>query len=116
MKARNWEKGSLIGAIIAAMVASLCCVAPLVLVGLGVSGVWISTLTHLAFLRPIGMTMTLIFLGWAFWKLYMTPKQCSMDKSCINPRLLPIQRIIFWIITILLALLLAFPWYAFLFY
>jgi mercuric ion transport protein len=116
MKKPNWEKGTLIGAMIAAIVASLCCVGPLVLIALGIGGAWISTLTHLEFLRPIGIIITLSFLGIAFWKLYITPKQCSVDKLCANPRLLRVQHIIFWIVTILLLLLLAFPWYAFLFY
>lgn len=116
MKKINWEKGSLIGAILATVVASLCCVGPLVLLALGVGGAWVSTLTHLEFLRPIGILITLLFLGVAFWKLYITPKRCSIDKPCANPKLLRIQRIIFWIVTALLLLLLAFPWYACLFY
>ena len=116
MKKLNGGKGTLIGAIAAAIVASLCCVGPLVLLALGIGGAWISTLTQLEFLRPIAIIITLLFLVVAFWKLYITPKRCAVDKPCANPKLLRLQRIIFWIVTILLLLLLAFPWYAFLFY
>lgn len=116
MKKTNWGKGTLIGAIVAAVVASLCCVGPLVLIALGVGGAWISALTQLEFLRPIAILITLLFLGIAFWKLYITPKRCAIDKPCVNPRLLRVQRIIFWIVSALLLLLVAFPWYAFLFY
>ncbi len=116
MKKTNWGKDTLIGAIVAAVVASLCCVGPLVLIALGIGGAWASTLTHLEFLRPIAILITLLFLGIAFWKLYITPKRCAIDKPCAKPRLLRVQRIIFWLVTIVLLLLLAFPWYAFLFY
>lgn len=112
----KWEKFSLVGAVIAAITASLCCVAPLALLALGLGAAWMSTLTHLEFLRPIGIAITIIFLVLAFWKLYITPNRCTIDKFCIKPKELYVQRIIFWIVTLLLILLLAFPWYAFLFY
>lgn len=113
----SWQnKGSLLGAIITAIAASLCCVGPLVLLSLGIGGAWISTLTRLEFLRPIGILLTVIFLFLAFWKLYISPKRCTINKPCAKPENLRVQRTIFWIITVLLLLLLAFPWYAFLFY
>jgi len=39
--------------VLAAIVGSLCCVAPLVLITLGISGAWISQLTALEPYRPI---------------------------------------------------------------
>tara|TARA_B100000749_G_scaffold278647_1_gene269762 strand:+ start:338 stop:688 length:351 start_codon:yes stop_codon:yes gene_type:complete len=116
MKNTTWTKGSLIGAIIAAVIASLCCIGPLFLLTIGLGGAWVSTLTQLDYLRPIGIIITVIFLILAFWKLYITSKHCSIDKSCASPQILRIQRIIFWIVTVALILLLAFPWYASLFY
>ena len=116
MKKISLTKSSIIGAVAAAITASLCCVGPLLLLTLGVSGAWIGTLTHLGFLRPIGVIITGFFLILAFWKLYITPKRCMDDKPCANSNNLKTQRIVFWIITILVILLLAFPWYAHLFY
>ena len=112
----RWTKSSLVGAVIAALVASLCCVGPLILLTLGIGGAWVSTLTHLTFLRSVGITITIIFLILAFWELYITPKHCSADKLCSKPPILRIQRIIFWVIAVLTILLLTFPEYAFLFY
>lgn len=109
-------KGSLITAIIGTLLASLCCVAPLVLLMLGIGGVWVSTLTQLEFLRPIGIITTIVFLGIAYYKLYITPKKCAIDKPCAKPANLKMYRILFWVITIILVTLMAFPWYAFLFY
>ncbi|HAU1249874.1 TPA: hypothetical protein F8R87_08640 [Legionella pneumophila] len=34
--------------------ASLCCIGPLMFLGLGLGSTWISTLTQFEFLRPIG--------------------------------------------------------------
>lgn len=116
MKSFHWEKGALIGAIVAAVVASLCCVGPLVLLAFGISGAWLGTLTHLPLLRPLGMIVTLLCLSLAFWRLYVMPKRCGVETACAKPALLHIQRIIFWLVTIVLLLLLTFPWYAFLFY
>lgn len=116
MKNSKLAKGSLIGAIIAGIAASLCCVAPLVLLALGIGGAWMSTLTHLEFLRPFAIAITLFFLMLVFWKLYITPRRCSVDKPCGKSTGLRVYRIVFWVVTVLLLALLAFPWYAFLFY
>ena len=116
MKTSTWTAYSLIGAISAAIIAALCCFGPLVLLGVGLGGAYVSTLTHFEFLRPIGIAVAVIFLGFAFWKLYIIPKGCTIDKPCIKPHWLRIQRVIFWIITVLLLVIITFPWYAHLFY
>jgi len=51
---------------LAAIVGSLCCVAPLVLLTLGISGAWISQLTALEPYRPIFIGGMVVFLGLAF--------------------------------------------------
>ncbi|HAT7074300.1 TPA: mercury transporter MerT [Legionella pneumophila] len=112
----RWILSTLGGAIIGAFAASLCCIGPLALLALGIGGVWVSTLTQLEFLRPIGIAITLIFLILAFWRIYLVPRSCSEGKSCSKPGNLLVQRLIFWIIALLLILLLTFPQYAFLFY
>lgn len=111
----RWTLSVIAGALIGAVTASLCCIGPLLLLTLGISGAWVSTLTQLEFLRPIGIIMTLVFLTLAFWRLYLTPEQCSINKACSKPSNLRIQRIIFWVVTLLMILLLTFPWYASLF-
>ena len=47
----------------AAIIGSLCCVAPLVLLTLGISGAWISQLTALEPYRPIFIGVMLLFIG-----------------------------------------------------
>ena len=109
-------KGSLIAGVVAAIGASVCCVGPLVLLALGISGTWIGNLTAMDPFRPFFIILTLVFLGLAFRKLYVAPRICAPDLACANPRVLRRQRITFWIVTTMLLLLLAAPWIAPLFY
>ncbi len=109
-------KGSLIAGVIAAITASACCVGPLVLLTLGISGGWISNLTALEPYRPIFIGITLLFMGLAFRKLYRIPQSCAIDTACARPSNLRKQRILFWLISTVIILLIAFPWYAPLFF
>jgi mercuric ion transport protein len=109
-------KGSLIAGTAAAVGASLCCVAPLVLLALGVSGAWIASLTALEPYRPIFVSLALLFLGVAFRRLYLVPQRCQPGAPCADPRLLKRQRRTFWTVALPLLGLLATPWLAPLFY
>jgi mercuric ion transport protein len=102
---------SLIAAALAAVGASLCCVGPFVLLMLGVGGAWIGNLTALEPYRPIFIGAVLLFLGLAFRKLYLVPQVCEPGTPCANPAVRRTQRLIFWLVTIILGLLIAFPWY-----
>lgn len=102
---------SLIAAVLAAVAASICCVGPFVLLMLGVGGAWIGNLTALEPYRPVFIGATLVFLGLAFRKLYLVPEACESSKPCANPITRRNQRLIFWIATVILAALIAFPWY-----
>ncbi|HWE84156.1 MAG TPA: mercuric transporter MerT family protein [Terracidiphilus sp.] len=107
---------SLLASAVAAMGASVCCVGPLVLVILGVSGSWIGSLTAMEPFRPYLIGLTLLFLGLAFRKLYLVPHPCAPRGACANPAALRRQRITFWIVVTILFGLLAVPWFAPLFY
>ncbi|HEC30235.1 MAG TPA: mercury transporter MerT [Gammaproteobacteria bacterium] len=108
-------KGSMIAAALAAIGASLCCVGPLVLVTLGIGGAWIGSLTALEPYRPVFIGITLVFLFLAFRKLYIVPRQCAPGDACAVPGTLRNQRIIFWVVSILVIALLTFPYYGLVF-
>lgn len=110
----NSAKSSLpaiLGAALAAIGASVCCVVPLVLVLLGISGAWIANLTALDAWRPWFSVATLLCLGLAFWNLHGPPSRCRTDGECVDPRVLQHRRRWLWFATILIALLLLFPYY-----
>ena len=71
------------GGAIGALLASSCCVVPLVLVTLGVSGAWIGNLTGLAPYKPYFLAATVPLIGTAFWYVYSKPrKACGEDAAC----------------------------------
>lgn len=105
-------KGSLVAGVLAAIGASVCCVGPLVLLMLGISGAWIANLTALTPLRPWFIAATLLFLGLAFRRLYLQPQVCEPGAACAEPIVLKRQRLIFWVVALAILTLLSVPWWA----
>lgn len=107
---------SLLAGVLAAIGASVCCVGPLVLLGLGVGGAWIGSLTTLEPVRPLLVGATLLLLALAFRQLYLVPAVCEPGAACADPRTIRRQRAIYWLVAVPLVLLLAAPLAAPLFY
>lgn len=112
----NSASRPLLASALAAIGASVCCAGPLVLLGLGISGAWISHLTKFETIQPVFIGLTLVFLGLSFRKLYLQPVACAPGTDCALPSTRRNQRIIFWLVTAVLLAVLAFPWYAPMFY
>jgi len=106
------SKATLIGGLLAGIGASACCVGPFLLLSLGVSGSWIGNLSAMDTYRPYLIGLTLIFMGLAFRKLYLVPQVCAVDTPCASPDYVKKQRIIFWVISIFVLLMITFPYYA----
>lgn len=102
---------AILGASLAAIGASVCCVVPLALVLLGVSGAWIANLTALDAWRPWFSAATLACLAWAHWSLYGPGSRCRTDGVCVDLGVLRRRRHWLWIATVVIALLLLFPYY-----
>ena len=102
---------ALLGAALAAIGASVCCVVPLVLVLLGVSGAWIANLTALDAWRPWFSAVTLMCLAWAFWSLYGPASRCRTDGVCADSIKMRRRRQGLWWATALIAALMLFPYY-----
>lgn len=105
-------KGTLVAGVLTAVASSVCCVAPVVLLGIGIGGAWINILTALEPLRPVFIGLTLLFLGLTFRKLYVNPQACIPGTPCSDPRRVKRQRGMFWVVTVLVLTLLAVPWVA----
>ena len=102
----------MVAGILSAIGASICCAGPLVLFALGVSGAWISSFAALEPYRPILIGLALLFLGFAFYRIYLARPACSHRSSCSNSRALSLQRLEFWIVSALVLCLIAVPWFA----
>lgn len=109
---QNKERRTIIGVIVAAIAASVCCVGPLVLLALGIGGAWVGNLTAIEPFRPYLMGLTFIILGYAFYKIYRKPKaeECAPGSYCANPKSDRINKITLWISTVFVILLLSFPY------
>lgn len=105
----------LVGAV-AAVGASACCAGPLLVVSLGLGGAWVGSLTALEPLRPAFMVVVLLAFGIAFRRLYLLPADCAPGESCALPAVRRRQRAVFWLALLAASALVAFPWYASLFY
>ena len=110
------QKQTMLASVLAGIGASLCCVAPLVLLSLGLGGAWVANLTAFEPVRPVFMGLALLFIGLSFRKLYLTTQTCEPGKPCADDEVIRRQRFIFWGVTLPLLGLLAFPWFAPLFY
>lgn len=101
------------GGLLGAAGASACCIAPLVLFGLGVGGAWIGNLTALAPYQPIFIAATLGFLAAGFWMVYRRPRAARGDGSaCARGGSDRIVKIALWSATVLVGAALAFPYVA----
>ncbi len=100
-----------------AIIASSCCVAPLLLVTLGISGAWIGNLTALEPYKPYFIAVTAVFLGAGFWFVYFKPRQeCKEGSYCARPSSARITKSVLWIATFLILLSATVNFWAPLFY
>ncbi len=109
------QRWGITGAIIAAVTASVCCVAPLLLVALGVSGAWIGSLTVLEPVRPLFTVLALGFLGFAFYRVYRKPRTseaCEPGSYCAHPQSRTLNKTLLWVATVGILTLFAFPYAA----
>ena len=96
------------GGILGALAASSCCILPLALFSLGISGAWIGNLTVLAPYKPYFAAVTLGLLGYGYYLVYVKPKQACADGSCARPLPNRLVKSSLWIATVLVIAALAF--------
>lgn len=96
------------GSLISAIIASLCCIGPIVLAVLGVGGAGL--FSKFASLRPYLMGMTVVFLSLAFYFTYRKRKIRCEDGSCKIRRAPKWNKIALWAATIFVVFFLAFPY------
>jgi mercuric ion transport protein len=105
------------GGVVGALAASSCCIVPLVLFGLGVSGAWIGNLTQFAPYQPYFIAATAACLGGGYWLLYRSRKiACADEEICARPLPNRIVKVGLILATALVVSALAFDFLAPLFY
>ncbi len=110
---RLWASSSVFGAIF----ASSCCVAPLLLLTLGISGAWIGNLTALEPYKWVFIAISAVFLALGFWHVYFRPAEpCEDGTYCARPLASTVVKGALWLAAALIALSATVDWWASLFY
>ncbi len=91
-------RGALVTGGVAAILASACCLGPLVLVTIGVSGAWISNLTLLEPYRPIFIGVALVALFFAERRIFRPVEACKPGEVCAIPQVRATYKLIFWMV------------------
>lgn len=94
---------------VSAILASTCCLGPLVLITLGFSGAWISNLTVLEPYRPIFIGAALVALFLAGRRIWAKAPACAPGQVCAVPTVRRGHKLLFGIVVALVIVALGFP-------
>lgn len=97
---------------VAAILASTCCLGPLLLITLGFSGAWIGNLTVLEPYRPIFIGGALVALFFAWRRIWQPATACMLGDVCAVPKVKHTYKILFWVVAVLVLIALTFPYFA----
>lgn len=110
----------MIGGLVAAFLASLCCIGPLVLaalgVGVGATGFWADmagAFKGIVPYRPVFIGLTVFLLGFSFYLAYRKPKSaaCSQGEVCAQGAMSKANRRVLWALAVLTLVLLLAPYW-----
>ncbi|MCB0747877.1 MAG: mercuric transport protein MerTP [Ignavibacteriae bacterium] len=117
-------------AIVTAVLASLCCITPVLAVIGGLSGI-ASTFSFLEPLRPYFIAFTIIILGYAFYNAYKPKKKDEIECDCLpaeasakvgndeenhSKEKFINSKGFLWLVAVLAVVLITFPYYSQVFY
>lgn len=90
------------GGIIGALLASACCVLPLVLFSLGIGGAWIGQLTALAPYQPWFWAAGALFVAGGLVSVWRGRRACRIDGGRGPSRARRIAQVVLWLAAALL--------------
>lgn len=101
----------LAGSVLGGILASACCLVPVVFALLGVSG---AALAHgFEPLRPYLLAVTYGLLGGGFYLTHRPrPVECQPGELCAVPGASRLGRLMLWVVTVVVLLATTFPWYS----
>ena len=105
------DKPFAIGSVVAAFVASLCCLGPLLLGGIGLGAALVATFAPL---RPYFLALSTILLVTGFYFVYRKPKEaeaCEAEACAPESGTRRLTKPLLWLATLAVAALAFFPFY-----
>ena len=109
-------RGVLLAGGLAAILASTCCLGPLVLITLGFSGAWIANLTVLEPYRPILIGVAVAALFYAWRRIWRPATACAPGEICAVPQVNRTYKLLFGAVMVLVSAAVGFPYIARWFY
>ncbi len=109
-------RGVLLAGGLAAILASTCCLGPLVLITLGFSGAWIANLTVLEPYRPILIGVAVVALFYAWRRIWRPATACAPGEICAVPQVNRTYKLLFGAVVVLVSAAVGFPYIARWFY
>ncbi|GIC78688.1 mercuric transporter MerT family protein [Moritella sp. F3] len=97
----------LMGGLVAAIGAGLCCAGPLVLLLLGIGGSWIGNFTLFEPYRPFFILAVVGLFSWSGWKLYRPQIECQQGTPCAVPQVQTRRKITFWLASLIALILIS---------
>jgi mercuric ion transport protein len=110
------ESTVLVAGGLAAVLASTCCLGPLLLVALGFSGAWIGNLSRLEPFRPWFIAAALIALILAGRRIFRPATACAPGEVCALPATRRTYKVLFGVVTALVVVAISYPFLARFFY
>jgi mercuric ion transport protein len=108
MKAQG---ATLAGSVIGGILASACCIGPLVFALLGISGAAFAQ--RFEPLRPYFLVATYALLAGAFYSTYRPAQaECGPGEACEMPRAKRVGKVMLWIAAVIVLLATTFPMYS----
>jgi len=93
-KTFNWATA---GGIVGALGIASCCLLPLILLGLGLGGAWMSSLAALTPFKPVLIVLTATLLGYGNYVVYFAPKSACVDGgACQTPATTRWMKLVLW--------------------
>ena len=109
---RAMGRGALLAGGLAALLASTCCLGPLLLLMLGFSGAWIGNLTTLEPYRPLFIGIAVVALVLAARRIWRPAAVCAPGTMCAAPGTPRVYKALFGVVALLVLIALAFPYVA----
>jgi len=100
------------GGVLGAIGASSCCVLPLIFAVVGVSGVWIGTLTRLAPYQPVFLAMAATCIGLGLWRARGGDRAVCEGAECGTPASRRTTKVALWLAAALLVVAASAEWWA----
>ena len=97
------------GGVAAAIGAASCCVLPLALTLLGVSGAWMANLRALSPYQPYFIGLAALALGYGFYQVYWSQPACEGGDACARPLPNRLVKTGLWTGTVIVAIAATFP-------